>query len=1036
MECRRVVDQENVLSEVFQLNIQGINPKVDKQKIKLRTLSDIITECNRKILFFILIETHLKEYILDAEVAIPEYNILRADRANRKNGGVAIYTHHTYSLDNTEIFTNSYCECAMAYNKQNNTVIVAVYRPPGAPINKFKECLRKIQLFKDKYEGAETLIFGDTNLKFINWTTETLQQPANIKQFCTSEEKVSSNMLLDFVNENLLIQIVNENTREDKSLIDVVFTSDEDIIFDVKVEKNNLDTDHDTVTCQLMHQRVQSCKNYSRNHTLDKKSIDNLNLEKADWKSIREELSLIDWKVLFKDASIESMCSKLEEKLLSICSKFAPERMGPTKKSSIPRNRLKLIRKRKRINSTINYLKYVKKTVPKEKLDKLNKKKLDIEAEMKELINIEIYKKEINALAQMKKNPKYFYSYVKKFQKTESRIGPLQDDKGNLSTDPETKANLLQNQYIKVFSNPKKANLTKAYREKCNVEIKDINLTVKDVTDAIKEIPLHAAPGPDKIPALLLKECADQIAEALVLIWRKSLDSGEVPEMFKLQTIIPLFKKGSKALAENYRPVSLTSHLIKLIERVLRKKIIKHIEENNLLSENQHAFRAGRSCLTQLLHHMDEVLKSLENGKNVDVVYLDFAKAFDKVDHQILMKKVYQFGIRGKLYTWIQSFISNRYQQVLVDGKLSRKEKVISGVPQGTVLGPLLFLIYIDDLESTLKHSLLRIFADDSKMVKEIKDQNDHQDLQEDLNTAITWASDNNMELNQKKFQLLQYGKEDLKVPYKTSSEKVLHKDTDVKDLGVQMSDDLSWETQMSDAVKNGRKYMGWILRSFISRNPEIIISLYQTYVIPRLEYASILWSPYKISDITRLEAIQRTISSKVDGIQDLNYHQRLYKLKLYSMQRRRERFAAIHMYKIANGLVPNNMQFEFYETSRHGLKCRKPILKAGNTHLSTVRRHFFSFIGPAIFNILPIKIKEAESLDQCKRYLDKFLGTFPDLPPTPGYPSINNNSILEWATGSYDFAEIIKTLSGGGFIQRDNVNQTERGAAVQPDST
>ena len=133
----------------------------------------------------------------------------------------------------------------------------------------------------------------------------------------------------------------------------------------------------------------------------------------------------------------------------------------------------------------------------------------------------------------------------------------------------------------------------------------------------------------------MLRECADQLAEAILQIWRKSLDTGEIPEALKLQTIIPLFKKGSKSLPENYRPVSLTSHLIKLFERVLRRKLIKHIEENNLLSDNQHAFRAGRSCLSQLLQHMDSVLHALENKMNIDVVYLDFAKAFDEVDHYI-----------------------------------------------------------------------------------------------------------------------------------------------------------------------------------------------------------------------------------------------------------------------------------------------------------------------------------------------------------------------------------------------------------------
>ena len=241
---------------------------------------------------------------------------------------------------------------------------------------------------------------------------------------------------------------------------------------------------------------------------------------------------------------------------------------------------------------------------------------------MKELIKEEIYMKEIKAIMMMKKNPKYFYSYVKKSQKMQSKIGPLQDEHGNLNSEPVIKANLLQNQYIKVFSNPEDAKPNHEYADKCEAEINDINIYIKDVKDAIKDIPSFAAPGPDKLPASVLKECADEIAEAIVMIWRRSLDTGEIPEMMKLQTIIPLFKKGSKSLAENYRPVSLTSHLIKLFERILRKKMIKHIEDNALLSNNQHAFRAGRSCLTQLLHHMDEVLKSLENRKNV-VTFLE-----------------------------------------------------------------------------------------------------------------------------------------------------------------------------------------------------------------------------------------------------------------------------------------------------------------------------------------------------------------------------------------------------------------------------
>ena len=225
-------------------------------------------------------------------------------------------------------------------------------------------------------------------------------------------------------------------------------------------------------------------------------------------------------------------------------------------------------------------MKYVKPPKTPKKLEKQIQRKFDVESDLKQLIKEELQIKEINAIIQMKKNPKYFYTYVKKFNKTESRIGPLLDDQGNLNSDPETKANLLQDQYIKVFSKPENASRDQEYKDKTKKEIRDINITVEDIKLAIKNIPTYAAPGPDKLPAVVLKECADQLIEPIMIIWRKSLDTGEVPEFLKLQTIKPLYKKGSKALSENYRPVSLTSHLIKLFERILRKKLIKFILSN------------------------------------------------------------------------------------------------------------------------------------------------------------------------------------------------------------------------------------------------------------------------------------------------------------------------------------------------------------------------------------------------------------------------------------------------------------------------
>ena len=993
----------------------------------MKTLGEIVNQSAKEIPFFSIGETHLKEYIMDAEVNIPNYNILRADRpTTRRKGGVAIYSHHSFSLEETLTFSNNYCEAAMAYNKINNIIVIAVYRPPETPVEKFRECLEKIKNYKEKHETAVTLILGDLNLRYIDWEREIIR---------TGSERISSEMLLDFVNEELLVQVVSENTRKGKTLLDIVLTSDEDIICNTKVEKTNLDTDHDMVTCDILLKNTNSVSSINSEQDSDKKLLDKLNFNKAKWDPIRDELSKVNWEESLSDEmSVEEMYNKFEEIIYSSSEKHTPLRTERERRQKIPRNRLVLIRKRKRINSKINYLKYIHPTDSSKKIEKLNKKKFEIEQQIKNLISVELANKELDAISKMKINPKFFYQYVKKNQKSESKIGPMQDTEGTLHTDPKVKANMLQSQYCKAFSNPKKANLKKDFDTICNETISDIEITIRDVTDAIKEIPTHASPGPDKLPAIVLKECAAQLSNAILRIWRKSLDTGEIPDILKLQTIIPLYKKGGKTLPENYRPVSLTSHLTKLFERILRRKLVHHIEANQLLSDNQHAFRSGRSCLSQLLQHIEYVLETLEKKYNIDVIYLDFSKAFDKVDHKILLKKVKQFGISGKIYTWLENFLSNRYQQVIVDGILSDKKQVISGVPQGTVLGPLLFLIYINDLEPELQKSILRIFADDSKIVKPIRSQNDHDELQEELNIAIKWADSNNMELNRKKFQLMQYGKEEqLKAPYETGLE-TLNSDSDIKDLGVYLSADLTWETQIVEAIKMGRKFLGWILRSFTSRNPEVIMFLYKCYVLPRLEYASLLWSPYQQKNIIKIESIQKKITSKIDELKNYNYHQRLRKLKLFSLQRRRERFSAIYMFKLSKGLVPNNLQLQFYTTRRGEIKCHAPRLNSQNTHHSTLRHNYFTSTGPSLFNVLPAKLKEAETLEGFKCQLDKFLWTVPDLPPSPGYQVVNRNTILEWVTGSYNYADVINTLAvcDAGV----DATQSERGAEVNPYSS
>ena len=215
-------------------------------------------------------------------------------------------------------------------------------------------------------------------------------------------------------------------------------------------------------------------------------------------------------------------------------------------------------------------------------------------------------KREIDAIEKMKSNPKLFFTYVKKSLKTDSKIGPLSDKKGNIHTNSKTKANLLQSQYTEAFSDPEKSNTNhiKQNEERQYPNLEDIDFTEDDIMKAIDSISTSSAPGPDKLPATVLKSCKETLAYPIHKIWRKSLDTAEIPEMLKNQGIIPIFKKGNRDWPANYRPVSLTSHLIKLFERVLRVKLVLYIEDNNILTDQQHGFRKNRNCLTQLLIHM------------------------------------------------------------------------------------------------------------------------------------------------------------------------------------------------------------------------------------------------------------------------------------------------------------------------------------------------------------------------------------------------------------------------------------------------
>ena len=241
------------------------------------------------------------------------------------------------------------------------------------------------------------------------------------------------------------------------------------------------------------------------------------------------------------------------------------------------------------------------------------------------------------------------------------------------------------------------------------------------------------APGPDDIYNDFLIECRYNITYPLVKIFKKSINQGVVPNDWKLANVAPIFKKGNRNMCCNYRPISLTSTVCKVMESCIREGLIEHLYEHQLLQPSQHGFMSNKSCLTNLLELLEDVTKYIDDGHPVDIIYLDFAKAFDKVPHKLLIEKLRKKGIIGQLSDWIENWLSSRKQRVIINGNFSEWKDVLSGVPQGPVLGPLLFLIYIDDLDNGLKSKILK-FADDTKCFRRINKAEDQTILQSDLN--------------------------------------------------------------------------------------------------------------------------------------------------------------------------------------------------------------------------------------------------------------------------------------------------------------
>ena len=985
------------------VNIQGLCPQTVPSKVPF--IQNEI--CENNSLFIGLSETWLSNQ-RESELKIEGYTMFRCDTSRkqksrgRHTGGVGIYVRDDIGCSCEVIYSHSSesVQIVCLYSSVENLVILTLYRQPddkynghpstpndfSIPLNRAKNVISALTPTPDVIMG------GDFNLPHASWPDGTPENGATI------DERSMLNTLNNFCNELFLSQYVSQPTHKGGNILDLVFTNNASLIHDCIIVPVLQSTTHHSMVQILTSYKVK-CDTDTDSDYSPKTMFNTLNFysEEINWNLLSEKFNAINWNEMLKENDTNTMLDMFHTKVYDTCCEHVPIKSTKDQKknSKIIRYRRSLVKRRRKITKRLLNV-----TSPTAKT-KITKECLDIEKKLQKSFQESLIYMEDKAVKSIKVNSKYFFSYVKAKAKVKTKIGPLLNADGKYTNKNKEMAEILSQQYTKVFSKPSDDPL-EFEQPFMKTKLSNIEISEKDFDEAIDELSPNSAAGPDGFPAILLKNCKTNMVKPLTILWTQSLLEGVVPDKLKRSLITPIHKGESKSDAANYRPIALTSHLIKLFEKVIRKHIVKHMNDNNLFNDSQHGFRSGRSCLSQLLEHFDTILSILDDEANADVVYLDFAKAFDKVDHKIVLQKMKKLGIHGKIYQWIEAFLSNRYQSVIVNGAISEPQAVISGVPQGSVLGPTIFLILIIDIDENILDSIVKSFADDTRATKGVKTKEDTFTLQNDLDKVYQWTDDNNMMLNDVKFEVLRHGKnEQLKneTSYKTPTGQIITTKNDVKDLGVIMSDSCVFTNQINKVIEKAKNLTSWILRAFTTRNFNAMITLYKALVIPVLEYCSVLWCPTSPGLIQKIEAIQWSFLRKIVGSKT-DYWTCLHKMKIYSLERRRERYRIIYVWKVLENMVPNiNDKIKPKLNDRRGRQCTIPTTKSAGK-IANIHRSSLTVHGAQLFNIMPKHIRDTTNVPvkKFKQILDAYLAQIPDQPLIIGYTALKqaeSNSIV-----------------------------------------
>ena len=822
----------------------------------------------------------------------------------------------------------------------------AFYRPQSAGA----DCVRELGVSLSKIPlGASIWLLGDFNLPDVDWDTVAFRPGGRYPAISKS--------MIDIINDHNLHQIVRKPTREE-CILDLCLTNTPDAADSIHVESGISDHDMVIVGVALKPEISKPPKRrvflYSRGNfagiEADMRSFYEENFTSAAAAHSSVE-ALYD---SFRKALETSINKHIPSKIIS--SRFSYPWINNSLKRAINKKK-RLYRRARRHGSASNWKKF-------------REFRRRVDKNIQSAHNA--YLKNVIGASLEGDNTKPFWHYIKSKRREVTGVSPLKID-DDIITSAKGKAETLNEQFCSVFTREKQDQIPDLGFS--NVpDIDDLTITVEGVEKLLSGLKPNKASGPDGVTPRVLKQCSAGIAPILREIFQRSVSTGDLPSDWLNANVSPIYKKNDRSIPGNYRPVSLTSVVCKVLEHILHRHIMKHFEKHNILADQQHGFRKGRSCETQLAALVDDLHQIVDDRGQADLVIMDFSKAFDTVPHQRLLAKLHHLGIRNCMLSWIRTFLTKRHQCVVVDGESSQSSPVISGVPQGTVLGPLLFLVYVNDLPNQVS-SHMRLFADDCIIYRRIRSLEDTRALQEDVDSLCHWEDKWQMGFNYSKCYAMRVTHKARPIcGHYRMGDNLLEEVDHYPYLGVELASDLSWNKHIARVSSKANRILGLLKRNLRGCDSSTKEVAYKALVRPLLEYCHTVWDPHQIGNIEAIEKVQRRSARFVlnDYRKASSVSEMLRTLNWEPLEVRRAKARLCVIYKETYGLIPTNIACvqTGAPTQLTRLSSRHLVYNRVRANKNGYKRSLYPWTIPE-WNSLPDNVRLAPSLDVFKHRLE-----------------------------------------------------------------